>query len=47
MLAEFKKFAMKGNFVDMAVGIVIGAAFSTIVKSFVDDIIMPVVACCE
>ena len=43
MLAEFKKFAMKGNFVDMAVGIVIGAAFSTIVKSFVDDIIMPVV----
>ncbi len=43
MLKEFKDFAMKGNFVDMAVGIVIGAAFSTIVKSFVDDIIMPVV----
>lgn len=43
MLGEFKDFAMKGNFVDMAVGIVIGAAFSTIVKSFVDDIIMPVV----
>lgn len=43
MLKEFKEFAMKGNFVDMAVGIVIGAAFSTIVKSFVDDIIMPVV----
>lgn len=43
MLSEFKDFAMKGNFVDMAVGIVIGAAFSTIVKSFVDDIIMPVV----
>ena len=43
MLSEFKEFAMKGNFVDMAVGIVIGAAFSTIVKSFVDDIIMPVV----
>ena len=43
MLQEFKDFAMKGNFVDMAVGIVIGAAFSTIVKSFVDDIIMPVV----
>jgi len=41
MLKEFKEFAMKGNFVDMAVGIVIGAAFSTIVKSFVDDIIMP------
>jgi large conductance mechanosensitive channel len=43
MFQEFKDFAMKGNFVDMAVGIVIGAAFSTIVKSFVDDIIMPVV----
>lgn len=43
MLNEFKEFAMKGNFVDMAVGIVIGAAFSTIVKSFVDDIIMPIV----
>lgn len=43
MLKEFKDFAMKGNFVDMAVGIVIGAAFSTIVKSFVDDVIMPVV----
>ena len=41
MLGEFKEFAMKGNFVDMAVGIVIGAAFGTIVKSFVDDIIMP------
>ncbi|MCL4121550.1 UNVERIFIED_CONTAM: hypothetical protein GTU68_001357 [Idotea baltica] len=43
MFQEFKDFAMKGNFVDMAVGIVIGAAFGTIVKSFVDDIIMPVV----
>jgi large conductance mechanosensitive channel len=43
MLKEFKEFAMKGNFVDMAVGIVIGAAFATIVKSFVDDIIMPIV----
>lgn len=43
MFKEFKDFAMKGNFVDMAVGIVIGAAFGTIVKSFVDDIIMPVV----
>lgn len=43
MLKEFKEFALKGNFVDMAVGIVIGAAFSTIVKSFVNDIIMPVV----
>ena len=43
MLKEFKEFALKGNFVDMAIGIVIGAAFSTIVKSFVADIIMPVV----
>ena len=43
MFQEFKDFAMKGNFVDMAVGIVIGAAFGTIVKSFVDDIIMPAV----
>lgn len=41
MLNEFKKFAMKGNVVDMAVGIIIGGAFSTIVKSFVADIIMP------
>lgn len=41
MFKEFKEFAMKGNFVDMAVGIVIGAAFGTIVKSFVDDMIMP------
>lgn len=43
MLQEFKTFAMKGNFVDMAVGIVIGASFGTIVKSLVDDIIMPAV----
>ena len=41
MLKEFKEFAMKGNVVDMAVGIVIGAAFGTIVKSFVADVIMP------
>jgi len=41
MLSEFKDFAMKGNVVDMAVGIVIGGAFSTIVKSMVNDIIMP------
>lgn len=38
---EFKDFAMRGNVVDMAVGIVIGGAFGGIVKSFVDDIIMP------
>ena len=41
MLQEFKEFALKGNVVDMAVGIIIGAAFSTIVRSLVDDIIMP------
>ncbi|WP_417670560.1 large conductance mechanosensitive channel protein MscL [Roseibium sp.] len=41
MLKEFKQFAVKGNMVDMAVGIVIGAAFTTIVSSMVDDIIMP------
>ncbi len=43
MLAEFKKFAFKGNLVDMAVGIVIGGAFGTVVKSIVDDIFMPVI----
>src|SRR5688572_30883813 len=41
MLKEFKEFALRGNVVDMAVGIIIGAAFSTIVKSLVDDIVMP------
>jgi large conductance mechanosensitive channel len=41
MFKEFKDFAMRGNVVDMAVGIVIGAAFGTIVKSFVDDVLMP------
>ncbi|MBN1625165.1 MAG: large conductance mechanosensitive channel protein MscL [Deltaproteobacteria bacterium] len=41
MLKEFKEFAVKGNVVDMAVGIIIGAAFGTIVKSLVDDVIMP------
>lgn len=40
---EFKEFAMKGNVVDMAVGVVIGAAFGKIVTSLVNDIIMPVV----
>lgn len=43
MLKEFKEFAVKGNMVDMAVGIIMGAAFGTIVKSLVDDIFMPVV----
>ena len=41
MLKEFKEFALRGNVMDMAVGIIIGAAFSTIVRSLVDDIIMP------
>ena len=41
MMSEFKEFAMRGNVVDMAVGIVIGAAFGKIVSSFVADVIMP------
>jgi len=41
MLKDFREFAIKGNVVDMAVGIIIGGAFGTIVKSLVDDIIMP------
>ena len=41
MLEEFKKFAMRGNVVDMAVGIIIGAAFGKIVSSLVNDVIMP------
>jgi len=41
IMSEFREFAVKGNVVDMAVGIVIGGAFGTIVKSLVDDIIMP------
>ncbi len=41
MLQEFKEFIMRGNVVDMAVGIIVGAAFGTIVRSLVDDIIMP------
>jgi large conductance mechanosensitive channel len=41
MFKDFKEFAMRGNVVDMAIGIVIGAAFGTIVKSFVDDVLMP------
>ena len=41
MLKEFKEFAMRGNVVDMAVGIIIGGAFGTIVKSLVADVIMP------
>lgn len=41
MLKEFKEFALRGNVVDMAVGIIIGAAFGTIVQSLVNDVIMP------
>lgn len=41
MIGEFKEFAMRGNVVDMAVGIIIGGAFGTIVKSLVDDVMMP------
>jgi len=41
MFKEFKEFALRGHVVDMAVGIIIGAAFTTIVRSMVDDIIMP------
>ena len=41
MFKDFKEFIMRGNVVDMAIGIVIGAAFGTIVKSFVDDVLMP------
>ncbi|WJG11044.1 large conductance mechanosensitive channel protein MscL [Aliiglaciecola sp. LCG003] len=41
MLKEFKAFLIKGNMIDMAVGIIIGAAFSTVVKSLVTDVIMP------
>ena len=41
MLKEFKEFALKGSVLDLAVGVVIGAAFGTVVKSFTDDILMP------
>ena len=43
MMKEFKDFAMRGNVMDMAVGIIIGGAFTPIVKSLVDDILMPVI----
>ncbi len=41
VVKEFKEFAVKGNVIDMAVGIIIGGAFGTVVKSFVDDVMMP------
>lgn len=44
MLKEFKEFALKGNMVDMAIGIIIGAAFATVVASLVNDVVMPIIA---
>ena len=44
MLKEFKEFAIKGNMVDMAVGIIIGAAFGTVVTSLVNDVLMPIIS---
>jgi len=41
MLAEFRAFAMRGNVIDLAIGVVIGAAFSKIVSSLIDDVITP------
>ena len=41
MLQEFKKFILRGNVVDLAIGFTVGAAFTTVVKSLVDDVIMP------
>ena len=43
MISEFKEFAMGGSMFDMAVGIIMGGAFGTVIKSLIDDIIMPVV----
>lgn len=43
MFAEFKKFVMRGNVMDLAVGVIIGAAFGKIVTSLVDDVLMPVI----
>ncbi|MBI4394139.1 MAG: large conductance mechanosensitive channel protein MscL [Euryarchaeota archaeon] len=43
MIEEFKKFIMRGNVVDLAVGVVIGVAFGAIIKSFTDDLLMPVI----
>lgn len=44
LIKEFKDFAMKGNMLDMAVGIIIGGAFGTVIKSLVEDVIMPPIA---
>ena len=42
-IKEFKEFAMKGNVMDMAVGVIIGGAFGKIVSSLVDDVLMPII----
>ena len=44
MVSEFKEFIMRGNVMDMAVGVIVGGAFNTIVQSLVNDIIMPVIS---
>lgn len=44
MMEEFKKFALKGNMIDLAVGVIIGGAFNSIVSSLVNDVIMPVLS---
>ena len=44
MISEFKEFIMRGNVMDMAVGVIVGGAFNTIVQSLVNDIIMPVIS---
>jgi large conductance mechanosensitive channel len=41
MIKEFKEFAMRGNVLDMAVGLILGASFGSVVSSLVDDVIMP------
>ncbi len=43
MLQEFKEFAMKGNLIDMAIGVVMGAAFGTVTKAFIDGMFMPII----
>lgn len=43
MISEFKEFAMKGNLIDMAVGFVMGSAFATVVKDFIDGVFMPAI----
>ncbi|MCW5756985.1 MAG: large conductance mechanosensitive channel protein MscL [Phycisphaeraceae bacterium] len=44
LIKEFREFALKGNMMDMAVGIIIGGAFGVIIKSMIDDVIMPIVS---